>query len=82
VNDEPEEDGMTAITTEPGVRHEPLLVAAVVLINLGIYAALGALALLELPAAPDWAVWLLPLPVACFAVGWALVVRGVRVRRS
>jgi uncharacterized membrane protein YgdD (TMEM256/DUF423 family) len=72
---------MTAITPEPGIRHEPLLVGAVVLINLGIYLALGALALVELPTAPSWAWWIVPVPVACFVVGWALVFRGVHERR-
>ena len=72
---------MTAITPEPGIKHESLLVGAVVLITLGIYLTLGALALIELPAAPSWAGWLLPIPVACFVVGWALVFRGVHERR-
>jgi hypothetical protein len=72
---------MTVITPEPGVEHEPLLVAAVVLINVGIYAALGALALLELPSASGWAGWLLPVPIAALVLGWAVVVRCVRERR-
>jgi hypothetical protein len=79
--DEPEEEHMTAITPEPGAKHEPLMVTAVLLITLGTYLALGALALLELPAAPAWAGWTLAVPIAAFVAGWAMVVRCVRVRR-
>jgi uncharacterized membrane protein YgdD (TMEM256/DUF423 family) len=72
---------MTAITPEPGFKREPQLIAAVVLITLGIYLALGALALVELPTAPGWTWWLIPIPIACFVVGWAMVVDGVLGRR-
>jgi len=79
--DEPEEEHMTAITPEPGFKREPLMVTAVVLITLGTYLALGALALAELPSAPGWASWLVAVPVAAFVVGWAMVVRCLHERR-